>query len=296
MESSPLWYRDRLLLFHSHRVDTPKPDLDAMYLFLKDPATGQNWPLRRSPLAGLRLCRRSRIHVFAAEHSGADWFHDIDHFWSDDLTHWTREPAIQRAKDEHLLNSSVCRDDAGFLMAYESDMPVAFCFKFARSRDLATGRRFPGWLPGAEARNTCLPGDPLYQAVLLRDLSSCGDSRSQRLGFIPGPVERPGLMGASPKNPILEAGPGEGSNNSDVDLIEIDGKTHVYYSTGDQRPGPSEAGHLPRHDGRVLRELLSRRFAADPGRCPVSSAEARHAHHDFKTARSRRVASIARFR
>ena len=39
----------------------------------------------------------------------------------------------------------------------------------------------------------------------------------------------------SPKNPILEAGEGEGSNNSDVDLIELDGKTYLYYATGDQQ-------------------------------------------------------------
>ena len=38
----------------------------------------------------------------------------------------------------------------------------------------------------------------------------------------------------SPFNPILEAGPGEGINNSDVDLFECEGKTYVYYATGDQ--------------------------------------------------------------
>ena len=38
----------------------------------------------------------------------------------------------------------------------------------------------------------------------------------------------------SPFNPILEAGKGEGKNNSDVDLIEVDGKTYLFYATGDQ--------------------------------------------------------------
>ena len=38
----------------------------------------------------------------------------------------------------------------------------------------------------------------------------------------------------SPFNPILEAGEGEGINNSDVDLIEYQGKTYLYYATGDQ--------------------------------------------------------------
>ena len=38
----------------------------------------------------------------------------------------------------------------------------------------------------------------------------------------------------SPLNPILEAGPGEGINNSDVDLFEWEGNTYIYYATGDQ--------------------------------------------------------------
>jgi len=38
----------------------------------------------------------------------------------------------------------------------------------------------------------------------------------------------------SPLNPILEAGPGEGINNSDVDLFEWEGNTYVFYATGDQ--------------------------------------------------------------
>jgi hypothetical protein len=38
----------------------------------------------------------------------------------------------------------------------------------------------------------------------------------------------------SPFNPILEAGPGEGINNSDVDLFEWEGRTYLTYATGDQ--------------------------------------------------------------
>ena len=38
----------------------------------------------------------------------------------------------------------------------------------------------------------------------------------------------------SPFNPILTPEPGEGNNNSDIDLFEMDGRTYVYYATGDQ--------------------------------------------------------------
>jgi hypothetical protein len=39
----------------------------------------------------------------------------------------------------------------------------------------------------------------------------------------------------SPFNPLLEAGPGEGVNNSDVDLFEHEGNTYLFYATGDQQ-------------------------------------------------------------
>jgi hypothetical protein len=63
----------------------------------------------------------------------------------------------------------------------------------------------------------------------------------------------------SPYNPILEATFGEGKNNSDVDIIEYEGKTYLYYATGDQETwgtvrvalfdGPEKAffeGHFPK--------------------------------------------------
>jgi len=34
-------------------------------------------------------------------------------------------------RGEHLFNCSVCRDDEGYVMAYESSQPVMFCFRFA---------------------------------------------------------------------------------------------------------------------------------------------------------------------
>ena len=60
----------------------------------------------------------------------------------------------------------------------------------------------------------------------------------------------------SPFNPILEAGPGEGINNSDVDLFEWEGKTYLYYATGDQATWGSVRGDVCRPDARVLRELF----------------------------------------
>ncbi|HQK91870.1 MAG TPA: hypothetical protein PLD23_00080 [Armatimonadota bacterium] len=44
---------------------------------------------------------------------------------------------MTRRGDEHLLNTSVCRDGKGFLMAYESSRPAQWSFRFVRSSDLS---------------------------------------------------------------------------------------------------------------------------------------------------------------
>ena len=237
MESTPLVFRGRRLMFHSRRVDVPKPDLDQMYLWIADQATGKEvarFGARHS--LGSAFVWGDEVHVFAAEHSENDWFHDIYHFRSADLKTWTRTLAIRREAGEHLLNSSVCRDERGFLMAYESNVPVAFCFKFARSKDLAAWEKVPGLVfTGQKNEYSACPVirycKPYYYVIYLH-------------AAIPGHNGWVSFMARSrdlatwqlsPKNPVLEAGEGEGCNNSDVDLIEIDGKTYVYYCNGDQR-------------------------------------------------------------
>ena len=81
-----------------------------------------------------------------------------------------------------------------------------------------------------------LSGDPLYQALLLRDLYRA-EAIPPAKGWVSFLARSKDLATweLSPKNPIFAAIEGEGYNNSDVDLIEIDGKTYVYYFTGDQQ-------------------------------------------------------------
>jgi hypothetical protein len=260
MESTPLWYRGQLIMFHSHRVDVPKPDLSRMYLFLADPATGKELARfgERHSL-GSALVDGETVHVFAAYHSDDDWFHDIYHFWSDDLKIWQREPAIAREGGEHLLNSSVCRDEQGFLMAYETDKPVGFCFKFARSKDLRRWEKIRGLVfTGQNREYSACPViryfQPYYYVIYLHAAIS---GHNGWVSFLARSKDL-ATWELSPKNPLLEAGEGEGRNNSDVDLIEIGGKTYVYYCTGDQQtwgdlkramyPGPMAeffAGYFP---------------------------------------------------
>jgi hypothetical protein len=237
MESTPLWYRGGLMMFHSHRVDVPKPDLGKMYLFLADPATGKELTRfgQRHSL-GSAFVDGDTIHAFAAYHSDNDWFHDIHHFWSSDRKNWQREPAIAREGGEHLLNSSACRDEQGFLMAYETDKPVGFCFKFARSKDLRKWEKIRGLVfTGQKREYSACPVirycKPYYYVIYLH---AAIPGHNGWVSFLARSKDL-ATWELSPKNPILEAGEGEGRNNSDVDLIEIDGKTHVYYCTGDQQ-------------------------------------------------------------
>ena len=136
---------------------------------------------------------------------------------------------------EHLFNTSVCRDEKGYLMAYESDQPVQFCFRFARSNDLSKWERIPGLtFLGEHHEYSACPviryHKPYYYVIYLHA------PLEGHNGWISYMARSTNLENweLSPYNPILEAGAGEGSNNSDVDLIEIDGKTYLYYATGDQ--------------------------------------------------------------
>jgi len=270
MESTPLLYEGRRLMFHSRRVDVPKADLGQMYLFLVDQETGKElsrFGARHS--LGSALVRGDEIHVFAANHTEKDWFHDIYHFRSTNLRTWTRELAIRREGDEHLLNSSVCHDEQGFLMAYESNQPVAFCFKFARSRDLVIWEKIPGLVfTGEKNEHSACPVirycKPYYYAIYLH---AAIQGHNGWVSFLARSKDL-ATWQLSPKNPILEAGEGEGSNNSDVDLIEINGKTYVYYATGDQQTwGDLKCAVYP---GR-MREFFESYFPESEGMIELSA-------------------------
>ncbi len=238
MESTPLVYRGRRIIFHSRRPIGTNPALDEHYLYLKDMESGkESARFGRGHSLGSAFVEGDTLHVFAAQHSGNDWFHDINHFSSTDMKTWKRELAVPRIGGEHLLNSSVCRDEQGYLMAYESDKPVKFCFKFARSKDLAKWEKIDGLVfAGVSGKEySACPViryfKPYYYAIYLH---AAIPGHNGWVSFLARSKDLAAWQ-LSPKNPILEAGEGEGCNNSDVDLIEIDGKTYVYYGTGDQQ-------------------------------------------------------------
>ena len=76
----------------------------------------------------------------------------------------------------------------------------------------------------------------------------------------------------SPFNPILEASPGEGINNSDVDLFEYEGNTYIYYATGTQTAPPKGWGtvKIAMYNG-PLKEFYEKHFPKNTSTIKLST-------------------------
>jgi hypothetical protein len=135
MECQPINYKGRrLLLLYYHLSkslthdaayeDWPRHN----YLYFKDLDTRKRTkafaPGHGFPSA---IIHGEKMNVFTTLDSHDDWTQDVYRFWSDDLTNWKSELVIQRDGDEYLFNTSVCKDDDGYVMTYESNKPQQWC-------------------------------------------------------------------------------------------------------------------------------------------------------------------------
>ncbi len=239
MENTPVWFGSRLLLVANYRPGGADARGKDAYLYIDDLITGREvarFGVGHSFVSA--FVRDAELNVFALEFTDFGRIMNssgIDRFVTTDLQTWKTETVILPEGNEHLFNSSVCRDETGYIMAYESDKPVQFCFKFARSQDLSRWQKlghlvFTGVNNEYAACPTIRFCKPYYYVLYLHApianhngwitfLARSRDLREWEL---------------SPFNPILEAESAEGINNSDVDILEYDGKTYLYYATGDQ--------------------------------------------------------------
>ena len=237
-EVTPVVFQGQQLLFESYRVGVSTDEANT-FLRLRNLETGQIVSqFGAGHSLGSAFVDGNQLNVFAPNLTQNDWFHDIYRFTSTDLASWTENVALTRSGGEHLLNSSVIRDPHGYLMAYESDVPVGFCFKFARSTDLATWTKldapaFAG--PRGNEYSACPTirySNDYYYALYL----AVGEN--QYAGQYVTEIARSKDLVAwefSEQNPVLAATAEEGGiNNSDVDMIEVGGKTYLYYATGNQ--------------------------------------------------------------
>ncbi len=240
MENTPVNFKSRLLLVANYRPGGAHAKAKDAYLYIYDLVTGEEVAqFGKGHTFVSAYVQDTQLHVFALNFS--DFGENIksgaiDHFVTSDLKNWQRSIAISPEGNESLFNSSVCKDDQGYTMAYESNKPVQFCFKFARSRDLFKWEKIGGLVfTGANHEYSACPViryfNPYYYVIYLHApvkghngwISYMARSKDLKTWEL------------TPYNPVLEAGPGEGKNNSDVDLLQYEGRTYLYYAIGDQQ-------------------------------------------------------------
>ncbi len=239
MENTPVLFNSGLLLVSNYRPGGADAKGKDAYLYIDDLQTGKEVArFGQGHSFVSAYVNGNELNVFALEFTDFGRTMNstgIDRLTSTDLKTWKTEKIILPEGDEHLFNSSVCRDEKGFLMAYESDKPVQFCFKFARSNNLSKWEKIPGLVfTGVNHEYSACPLilyiKPYYYVIYLHA------PMPGHNGWISYLTRTKDLENweLSPFNPILEAETGEGKNNSDVDILEYGGKTYLYYATGDQ--------------------------------------------------------------
>ncbi len=233
-EISPFMWKGRLCHMESIRPGSGGVKSD-YYLLLKDAETGEE--LARCAygygLASI-LVEDETVYLFASRWENGTW-NDVTCIESKDLKHWDSRIVV-KGENEGLFNSSVCKSADGFVMAYESNTKAypAFTTKFAQSSDLKQWTKLPNATFGTN-RYTACPCiryvDGWYYVMYL-------ESRSPRWEFETWVTRSKDLKHweLSAANPVLRTdGLDEGINASDPDIIEVDGKTCIYYAVGDQR-------------------------------------------------------------
>jgi hypothetical protein len=234
-EVTPVVWQGKLCLMESLRPASGGKKEDYS-IVLVDANTGEEMA-RCAQGYGLAcaLVEGNTLHIFASRFENDNW-NDVTHFWSSDLKNWESKVAVTQEPTEHLFNSSVCKGPDGYVLAYESNDPQwpGFTAKFARSTDLMNWAVEPGAILGKDRYAACpciRYADGYYYVIYL-------EHREPLWRFEPYIVRSKDLKAweLSPANPILVPGAvDDGINASDVDLVEFDGKTYVYYAVGDQR-------------------------------------------------------------
>jgi hypothetical protein len=239
MENTPFIFNSRLLLVANYRPGGDEAKGKDAYLYIDDLQTGKEVArFGQGHSFVSAIVNGNELNVFALEFTDFGRvmnFNGIDRITTTDLKNWKTEKVILPEGSEHLFNTSVCRDEKGYLMAYDSDLPVKFCFKFARSQDLSKWEKISGLVfTGENNEYSSCPViryfKPYYYVIYLHAPIAGHNGWISYLARSKD-LERWEL---SPYNPILEAGEGEGKNNSDVDMLEYEGRTYLYYATGDQ--------------------------------------------------------------
>jgi len=247
MENTPVIFQGRPLLVQNHRT-TKREEQEQAYLFIQDLVTGNQVARLGTGFSFVSAyVNGDELNVFGTVNTNDEWTKDIYRFWSTDLKSWKQQLVIARDGDEHLFNASVCRDDQGYVMAFESNKPVQWSFRFARSKDLSHWEKVPGINCADLAESTYWACPAIryfapYYYVLYGAMREKGPGKSYQyrlpetkwVTFLARSKDLANWELSPTKGPMLDPDSGEGVNNTDADLFQYEGNTYVYYATGDQ--------------------------------------------------------------
>jgi len=247
MENTPVVYKDRPLLVQNFRYKRAE-DQEKFFLFVEDLVDGREIARLGTGFGFVSaFVNGDEMNVFGTMNTNKEWTKDIYRFSSTDMKTWKQEKVVAQDGDEHLFNTSVCRDDQGYVMAYESNKPVQWSFRFARSKDLSHWEKVRGLeFADVEGQTACAnptiryiapyyyvvyggwrwKGPGVYYRYLLTE--------TKYVTFLARSKDLVAWELSPTRNPMLDPVQGEGINNTDADLFEYEGNTYIYYATGDQ--------------------------------------------------------------
>jgi len=255
VETTPIIFNDRLYRFEYVRSNYKPNKTGGSYFRFVDVESDETTPAFATGYhLGSAYCEDNTVYVYGVKMWGGS---DIQCFWSKDLETWESQNALS-LPGWGIYNNSVCKGNAGYVMAIEIGEPpeevgARFTMRFAESTDLLNWELTSSDCVFTKERYSACPAirffDGYYYMVYLEAK--------------PGPNYESYIVSSkdliqwesSKFNPVLKHSPEDklianlklnkeqreriadalNRNNSDVGLCEFDGKVIIYYSWGNQQ-------------------------------------------------------------
>ena len=246
IENTPVNYQGRPLLIENSRLTNEVDPSHVIDMYIIDLTTNETICHFGEQFAfNCAYVNGDELNVYATKGSVWTTGGTICRFWTTDLKHWQQETVISE-KDARFFNTSVCKGPDGYLMAYESNKPVQWCFRLARSDDLSHWEPIEELVFADKAEGSVLANptiryiEPYYYAMIgiHRSKGKAADSYqyhrddSKYFTFIMRSKDL-AMWDLSPtKYPMLEPEVEDGINATDADLFEFMGNTYIFYGAG----------------------------------------------------------------
>lgn len=224
MEATPIVWKQRLLYIVSDRMEKDNIEIyDGNKIVYKLPSKGKLISA---------ITDKNILYIFSTtDHTKAE--NEVLMTQSEDLASFSKPIIIFKASvGQTIFNTSVAKDNDGFVMAYEvcENSIKCFSFRFIKSTDLLNWHSVGDLFRKDEytACPTIKYINGYYYVFYLKLIGgrfSTYVSKSKNLiQFFESPFLVLSSLGQND----------EGINNSDIDLIEFEGKTYINYADGNQ--------------------------------------------------------------